>query len=677
MNLSLRPLCLALLACGTFALQDAAQARPQKAQPAQVSAAASAPRAQDDLFAHVNADWLAQTEIPADKGMTGVFIALRDQSDRDIQALIKGLTAKPQKPGTNAQKVVDYYGSVLDTARIDSLGLAPLKPWLDEIAAIDSHEALTSLQGRWQGVLRTTVGAGVSADFAQPDHYVVMIGLGGLGLPDRDYYLLSDARMAKAREAYLAYLTTLFREAGDAQPEALAGDVMALETAIARIHWTKVELRDPQKRNNPMSVQALQELAPGIAWQRFFESAGLSITGPVTVQQPSYFKALAELQQATPLKTWQAYMKAHLLSRFASNLPKAFRDAQFEFQGRALSGLAKPEERWQQATGAVNGALGEALGELYVARHFPAQNKQKMKGLVDNLMLAYKQSIDGLTWMSPATKAAAHEKLASYTVKIGYPDQWRDYSQLEVKAGDAVGNAVRAGQWQMARMAARVGQPIVRHEWGMTPQTVNAYYNASLNEIVFPAAILQPPFFDVKGDAAANYGAIGAVIGHEISHGFDDKGSQFDGKGRLRSWWSQEDRAAFNKLCEQLVAQYDAYSPLPGKHVNGKLTLGENIADLSGLQIAYKAYKLSLGGKKAPVINGLTGEQRFFMGWARAWRVKVRDELQLQRLTTDPHSPGQYRANGAVVNHDGFHDAFQTQPGDKLYKAPEARIRIW
>jgi putative endopeptidase len=483
-----------------------------------------------------------------------------------------------------------------------------------------------------------------------------------------------DERLLKVRAAYQAYLPILLAQAGERR--ATAEQVYALEKRLAEAQWSRVDNRDAQKLYNAMTVPELAQRAPGLDWTAMFGAAALPALDRLIGSQPSYLEALAKAVQDTPLPVWQAYLKARLLDSRAEQLPKALRDARFEYR-KAVVGLTEDRPRWQKAIAALDDALGEAVGQAYVQRHFPPAYKARMQELVAHLMGAYRTSIDGLAWMSPETKARAREKLAKYGTKIGYPEVWRDYSKLVVKRGDAFGNAVRAGRFEHERLAVRAGRPVDRREWGLTPQTVNAYYHPNFNEIVFPAAILEPPFFDMGADDAANYGAIGAIIGHEISHGFDDQGSQYDGEGKLNNWWTEADRKAFDALGAQLVKQYEGYEPLPGRRLNGQLTLGENIADLSGLQIAYKAYLLSLGGKPAPVIDGLSGAQRFFLGYAQAWREKTREQRAMQLLTIDPHSPPEFRANGAAVNHDGYHEAFGTKPGDRLWKPAEERIRIW
>ena len=635
-------------------------------------------RVQDDLFRAANGGWLKNTEIPADKAEYGTFIQLRDLSDKRVRAIVDELATRQFPKGSVEQKVGAFYSSFLDTAAIDKAGVAPIKPMLAEIDALKTPKAMAQWMGRAQGRLETPVQLWVLGDFKEPTVNRALTWQGGLGLPDRDYYLKKDdERLAKARAAYETYLTTLARLAGLAQPAEMAKKVMAIEQKIAEAHWDKVDNRNMVKIYNPMTPAELAKTAPGFDWAAFMESAALANVDRLSVSQPSATVAIAKLLGEVPLADWKVYLKMQSLDAAAPVLPQAFRDARFAFRGTALTGTKEPKPRWQQGITELNGALGEAVGQIYVARHFSPAHKARMQELVGNLLASYKESIDGLTWMTPATKAQAQDKLSKYMTKIGYPDNWRDYGKLEVRPGDALGNTVRSARFEWERVAAKAGKRVDRTECGMTPQTVNAYYNGTLNEIVFPAAILEPPFFDMAADDAANYGAIGAIIGHEISHGFDDQGSQFDGEGVLRNWWTDDDRKAFEAVGAKLVAQYETYEPLPGKRLNGKLTLGENIADLSGLQIAYKAYLRSLKGKAAPVIGGTTGQQRFFLGWSQGWREKTRDERALQLLTIDPHSPPEFRANGAAVNHDGFHEAFGTKAGDKMFKSPEERIRIW
>jgi putative endopeptidase len=634
-------------------------------------------RAQDDQFKAMNGNWLKTTEIPGDKPEYGTFIQLRDLSDERVRKIIENLAATPQPAGTINAKIGDFYTSYLDTAAIDKAGLAPLKPYVDQIDAVKSKHDLMVLMGRWQGIVDLPLDLGVQPDARDPGVYSALGSQGGLGLPNRDYYLKTDPRFVKARAAYDVYVKTLLELDGDPDAAKHAAAVVALEKKIAQIQWTNVENRDPVKTYNPMTLEQLAARAPAIEWKAFLDAGDLPAPPFVSIAQPSYAVALAKLFPSESLDTWKTYLRVRLLDDVSSELPAGFRDARFAFRGEALQGLKQDQPRWQKAVTTLNGAMGEAIGQVYVSEYFPPAYKARMVELVDNLLKTYSTSIDNLTWMTPATKAAAHRKLAKYAVKIGYPDVWRDYGSLEVKAGDPVGNDVRASRFEYHREVVRNGKPVDRTEWDMTPQTVNAYYEPTKNEIVFPAAILQPPFFDMKADDAVNYGAIGAIIGHEISHGFDDQGSQYDGDGKLNNWWTAADRKAFEDITAKLVAQYAAYEPIPGQHVNGKLTLGENIADLSGLQIAFKTYEATLDGKPSPVIDGLTGEQRFYLGWSQAWREKVREQRALQLVTIDPHSPPQFRANGAAMNSDGFHAAFATQPGDAMYKAPADRLRLW
>ena len=641
-------------------------------------------RIQDDLFRAVNGGWLQATEIPADKSRYGAFSQLADLADERVRAIVDELTgpadqhADKQAHGSVEHQVAAVYASFIDTAAIDAAGLAPIQSLLAEIDAIETPAQLAQWQGRMQGRLNTPVLLWVRADFKEPGINRALTWQGGLGLPDRDYYLKrDDARMTAARSAYATYLTTLATLIGEPDPEVLAERVLAIEQRIAELHWDNVANRDPAKLHNPMTPTELIRSAPGFDWAAFLQAAQLGAVDRVSVSQPSAATGIAALFAEIALADWKSYFKLHSLDALADVLPQAVRDARFAFRGTALTGATTQRPRWQLGIAALNGALGEAVGQLYVARHFTPEHKTRTQALVNNLMAAYRESIDALAWMTPQTKAQAQDKLSKYSTKIGYPDTWRDYSALLVQDGDALGNETRSACFEWTRLAAQAGAPVDRSEWGLTPQTVNAYYNPSLNEIVFPAAILQPPFFDLAADDAINYGAIGAVIGHEISHGFDDQGSQFDGDGVLRNWWTDTDRRAFEAVGAQLVAQFERYEPLPGRGLNGQLTLGENTADLSGLQIAFKAYQRAVADQPAADVNGFSGAQRFFLGWSQVWRDKVRDERALALLTTDPHSPAEFRANGAALNHDGFHAAFATQPGDGMFKPVAERIRIW
>ena len=635
-------------------------------------------RVQDDLFRAVNGRWLATTEIPADKSSHGAFSQLSDLSDERVRAIVDELAGRHHQAGTVQQRICAFYAAYLNTEAIDKAGLEPIRPLLAEIDSIQTTSQFAHWQGTVQGLLDTPVSLSVAADFEEPGVNRALTWQGGLGLPDRDYFLKhNDESLAKARAAYAAYLTTLATLSGETNPAQVAERVLAIEHRIAEVHWNKVDNRNPLKIHNPMTPEALTESAPGFDWSAFLHAAQLGAVDRLSVSQPSAVAGIARLFAEIPLPDWKSYFKMHALDEAAAVLPKDFRDARFAFRGTALTGAVLDLPRWQQGVAQLNAALGEDVGQLYVARYFTAEHKARVQTLVENLLASYRESIDGVKWMSPATKALAQIKLSKYTTKIGCPETWRDFNDLVLHEADAMGNANRSARFEWKRLAAKAGKGVDRREWDITPQTVNAYYNPSLNEIVFPAAILQLPFFDSAADDAKNYGAIGAVIGHEISHGFDDQGSKFDGDGKLRNWWQDADRTAFEEVGAKLVAQYEGYEPIPRRHLNGQLTLGENMADLSGLQIAYEAYQRTLLGKPAPVIDGYSGAQRFFLGWSQAWREKLREERSLQLLTIDPHSPPEFRANGAAVNHDAFHAAFGTQPGDKMFKPVADRIRIW
>ncbi|MBZ2207958.1 M13 family metallopeptidase [Massilia soli] len=656
------------------------------AQPALATPAASVPvppgagaavRPQDDLFLAANGQWLAQTAIPADKSYV-LGVEVNDITDARIRAIVNGLAASRQPAGSIEQKVGAFYAAYTDTAAIERAGLAPLKAALREVDAIDSPAALATFLGRSQGVIDTPLWLRVFPDLKNPALSRAMMWQGGLGLPDREYYLAAgDARFDAALGAYRAYLETLARLSGLPNASDAAQRVIALETALAQTHAKREELMDPARMYNPMDAAALNKHAPGFAWDAYLAAASLGGATTLMVAHPASLQAAAGLLAERPLADWKLYIRMRTLDAHANVLPQAFRDARFAFRGVALGGAKAPEPRWQQGIAVLNGALGEAVGQLYVRRHFQPAHKRQVQAMVDNVMAAYRESIQQTARMTAATRGQALEKLARYRTKIGYPSVWRDYRKLEVRADDALGNKVRAARFNWQQQAAKADRAVNRDEWHFTPQTVDAMYDPMLNEIVFPAAVLQPPFFDPAADAAMNYGAIGVNIAHEITHGFDQMGSQFDGEGKLRNWWADQDRLAFDALGARLVAQFDTVEALPGKRVNGKLTLTENLADLAGVQVAYKAYIRSLGGKEAPVIDGRTGPQRFFFAVAHFRRVKMRDEMMLQTLTSDPHAPHANRANGPAANTDAFHDAFATRPGDAMYKPAAERIRAW
>ena len=637
-------------------------------------------RAQDDFFTYLNGKWIKSTEIPADKASWGSFAKLRDDTQPVLRAIIEKSAASQSAAGTDAQRIGDFYASFMNEPRLEQLGLSPLNAELAKIAAIkDKAELPAMLAHLGQLGVGVPFDFGIHQDAKDSTKYVADIAQGGLGMPDRDYYLKpDDKKLADARAKYQVHAEKMLTLAGSKNAAAEAKAIVAFETELAKVQWTNVENRDPIKTYNKVMLADMNKVAPGFAWQGWLDAAGIAPkTTYVIVSQPSYLKAFTGVSEQTSLDTWKAYLKLHLIEGYASYLSKAYVDERFSFYGTTLSGVTEMEPRWKRGVGAVERSLGETVGKIYVEQNFPAERKARMEALVANLLAAYKDSINKLDWMSPATKKEAQAKLAKFTPKIGYPNKWKDYAALTVARDDLVGNVMRSRVVESNRELNKLGKPIDRDEWGMTPQTVNAYYNPELNEIVFPASILQPPFFDANADDAANYGGIGAVIGHEISHGFDDQGAQYDGDGNLRDWWSASDHKNFAAKTKMLVKQYSAYSPLPGYNVNGELTLGENIADNSGLAIAYKAYKISLKGKKAPVINGLTGDQRFYMGWAQVWRVKMREAQQVVQVKTDPHSPGQFRANGTLMNQPAFYSAFGVKPGDKMYLAPSDRVIIW
>jgi putative endopeptidase len=644
-------------------------------------------RAQDDFYRHVNGTWLNSTEIPADKGRYGSFDKLSDDSLEQLRTVVERLTQSADAADPDQRKIVELYASFMDEAALEKLDLRPLASEFARIAALKRRSQIPGLIAHF-----SLLGVGapyrpqVHQDARDATKYVFDLHQGGLGMPDRDYYLENDERLQQIRAKYLQHVETMLRLAGDSvagEPAAAqeAHDIVALETALAKVQWTKVENRDPVKTYNRVELTQLARLAPGYNWKAYLSDAG--VAGKVdylVISQPSYITAFNELVARTPLPVWRSYFRWRLLSEFAPFLSKKFVDENFAFYGTALRGITQNRPRWKRAVGLVDGAIGEGLGKIYVASYFPPEFKSRMDQLVRNLLAAYQADIDTLDWMGPETKQKAHEKLARFTTKIGYPAKWRDYSALRIVPGDLLGNVMRANAFEYHRNVSKLGQPIDRTEWEMTPQTVNAYYNPEKNEIVFPAAILQPPFFNAQADDAVNYGGIGAVIGHEISHGFDDQGSQYDGLGNLLSapgWFTQADLDHFKARTRALVTQYSAFAPVPGFPINGELTLGENIADNSGLAIAYQAYQLSLGGEPAPIIDGLTGEQRFFMGWAQVWRAKTRDNEAIMRIKSDPHSPAQFRGSVPEMNQAPFYQAFGVKDGDKMYLPPEQRVSLW
>jgi putative endopeptidase len=634
-------------------------------------------RPQDDLFSHVNGQWLRTHVIPDDRAQDGAFRALYDKAEEDVRAIVEEADGAQ---GPDARKIADLYASFMDVERIEALGTAPLKPLLDEIAAAGDRAALAAVLGRRQREARTALfGAFVSTDPKNATRYLVQLEQSGLGLPDESYY--REDAYAEIRTAYVAHLARLAELVGLPDPAGLADRVMDLETALAAVSWDRVTNRDAEKTYTLMTLPALRQNAPEFDWDPWLAAFGAPAGAfdEIIVRQPSFVAAVAKLWAERPLEQWQEWLAIRTASACADYLTGAIVEEDFAFYGRTLSGTPQLRERWKRGVGVVQGALGEAVGKLYVERHFPAAAKERMVELVANLVEAYRQSISELDWMSPATRERALVKLGKFGSKIGYPEKWKDYSALEVRPDDLLGNALRAGAWNTDFQLAKIGNPVDRDEWLMTPQTVNAYYHPRMNEVVFPAAILQPPFFDPEADDAANYGGIGAVIGHEIGHGFDDQGAKYDGDGNMTDWWEPGDRAEFERRAQALIEQYNALSPagLPDHKVNGALTVGENIGDLGGLTIAIKAYQIALGGTEAPVIDGFTGLQRVLVGWAQVWRIVTREAEAIRRLAVDPHSPPDQRCNAVVTNLDAFHEAFGVRESDALYRAPEERVRIW
>lgn len=641
-------------------------------------------RPQDDLYRAVNGTWLDTTEIPGDKSNFGSFSVLQDDAERQIRDIIIEAGKGDHPVGSDAQKVGDFYKSFMDTGRIEALGYSPLKEEIEKIQALETHAQVLEHFGYLQKIgVGTPIGFGVTIDAKDSTRYLSAMIQSGTSLPDRDYYLKDDEKYDVAKKAFVAYVNRLF-DLIEFQDSQHGETILGIEAKLAEVQWPRVKLRNANARYNLFQVPDLGQLGTSIDWPAFYEACGVGNITEINVMTPSFFEAFDKIFVETPVEDWKHYLIFNLVDGYAEVLSSDFVDAHFDFHSKTLAGIQEQKERWKEGVGLIAGSgagsfgvLGEVVGKLYVERHFPPENKARMQKLVDNLLLAFGQSIDDLAWMTDTTKAKAREKLSKINTKIGYPDEWRDYDGLTVTADDLFANLQSSNAVEYNRMISRLGQPINRKEWGMTPHTVNAYYNPAMNEIVFPAAILQKPFFNVEADDAINYGGIGAVIGHEISHAFDDQGSQYDGDGNLNNWWTDEDRKAFVALKTKLIEQYSDYEPLPGKFVNGELTQGENIADLSGLEISFKAYQLSLEGKEAPVIAEWTGDQRFFLGWSQVWRRKYREAEMIKRLLTDPHSPSRYRANGPVMNIDAFYKAFDVKPGDRLYKPVEERIKIW
>ena len=662
---SLRPVQKAAPVYGTFGIDVAGMDRSVQAG--------------DDFGRFVNGTYLKNLAIPQDQSRYGMFTKLRDLSQERTRGILEATAGQVDaKPGSEARMVGDYYASFMDEAAIEAKGLAPLAPYFETIAAIQDRAQLATAFGKGIRMgLGLPLGIHPGQDLKRPDLMTLNVRQGGLGLPDREYYLdAKNPKFEEIRAKYLVHVTNLLRLAGFEDAENRAKGIVALETKLAGTHWSKVQNRQVDKTYNLVKREDLEAAYPGFAWTELLTAAGVQDQKELIVAQPSAIQGAAKLFAEESLAVWKDYLDYHLLRAAAPYLPKAFVEEQFAFNGKVLSGQPENTPRWKRGVDHTSAALGEAVGKLYVAQYFPPEAKAQADLLVKNIIAAMDQRLSRLTWMDPRTKEQARAKLATFTPKIGYPAKWRDYAGLDIRRGDALGNAMRVEDFDYQRELDKIGKPIDRTEWHMTPMTVNAYANPRWNEIVFPAAILQAPFFDPKADPAVNYGAIGAVIGHEISHHFDDQGRKYDKEGKLSDWWTGEDIKRFTALTDKVVKQYGAYEPLKGTHVNGELTLGENMADLAGINVALDAYHKSLAGKPAKVLGGFTGEQRFFLGFAQVWRDKSRDEALLGQITTDPHTPGFLRPN-VVRNLDAWYQAFHVKAGQALYLAPADRIKVW
>ena len=631
----------------------------------------------NDFVHYAGGTWMRETPIPPDRTSWGPFFALRAGAEADVKAIVDDLVRRKHAPGSIEQKIAATYDSYLDTAAIESAGLRPALADLSSIAAARSHADVARLLGRPDLRIGGPLSMSPWPDAANPDRYAINIVQSGLTLPDRDYYLKDDAKFAEIRAKFRAYVEAMLALGGYPEPARAADAVVALETAIAKLHWTREKRADRDLTYHPKSQAELKAFAPDYPWDEALAAMEIPKQDFFVVKEDEAILGLTRLFVATPVETWRAYMTFRYLNGMADVLPAAFDDLAFGFNGRTLSGQPQQRERWKRASSMLNSTLGEAVGQFYVERHFTPAAKAQISALVENLRTAFRRRIIALTWMSPQTKTEALRKLAMLHVKVGYPDMWRDYSTLDVRAGDPIGNRKRALLWDWERRVRRLGRPTDRDEWGMPPQTVNAYYNSFFNEIVFPAAILQPPYFEPSADPAVNYGGIGGVIGHEIGHAFDDQGAKTDGRGAQRNWWSDADIARFKALTARLAEQYSRYEPLPGIHVNGQTTLGENIGDNGGLSIAFEAYRISLRGKRSPVLDGFNGDQRFFLSWAQTYRENIREEQLRADLAADPHSPSDLRVNGVVRNMDEWYAAFQVTQGDALYLDPKDRVHIW
>ncbi|MFZ6750681.1 M13 family metallopeptidase [Undibacterium sp. Ren11W] len=671
-----------LLSTLTFSLlASLAQAAAPFGSGVQAQAIDTTVRAQDNFFRYSQGSWLKSTEIPADKSDWGSFMKAREDVQQQLRGIVEGIAASTENtPGSDRQKIADLYASFLDEAKLEQLGLQPLKAEMTRIAALNDKGQIPALIAHYNQI---GVGApytlNVHQDNKEATRYVADINQSGLGLPNRDYYLkLDDPKTSEVRAKYQLHVEKMLSLAGNKEAAANAGLILALETAMATAQWSAVENRDPVKGYNLTTIATLQGNSSAYDWQAYFEQIGIQDqTTKVNISQPSYLQGFSEIMKNTPLTVWQSYFEWQLINSYSPYLSSALVAENFAFKGAVLSGAKENRTRQKRAISLVDQTLGESIGRSYVEKYFPAERKEQTAAMVGHFLTAFKESIEHLDWMSSETKKEAQIKLAKIKVKVGYPNTWRDYSALTIARDDLLGNVMRAHQWEAQRELNKLGKAIDHEEWSMTPQTVNAYYSPEMNEIVFPAARMQAPLVDVNAEDAFNYGALGISIGHEISHAFDDSGSQYDGDGNLRDWWTKEDRVRFAAKTKVLVDQYNGYSPVQGHFLNGELTLGENIADNAGIVMALKAYKISLAGKPAPVIDGWTAEQRLFMGLAQARRNKAREQRALALIKTDPHSPAEFRVNGSLKNLADFYQAFEVKDGDKMYLSPEQRVTIW
>jgi len=679
-------LCAVLAACSRAPQQDEAASSARKPQAApkvaigpwgfDLAGMDTSVKPGDDFYKYANGKWLESNKIPPDQTSWGAFTKLAVETEAQVHDIVEGVPADAA-PGTAEQKVHDYYRSFLDVDAINKAGIAPAAEALKAIADAKTHADIATLMGRPDLGLETPVNVGVTVDDKNPDRYIVGIGQGGLGLPDRDYYLKKDAELVAIRKKYVEHIDRMLKLAGDADSAKQAQTILDVETKIAQKHWPVEKRRERELTYNLRTREQLNTLAKAYPWQELLAAGGLQNEKEFVVAELDAVQALATQFTAIPVDSWRTYLKYHFLVTHASVLPAAIDDENFDFYGRTLNGQPEQRVRWKRAVRSLNYSVGEVVGQLYVKKHFPPDSKAQMLDLVENLRRAYAARIRGLAWMTDETKKAAIEKLGTFKPKIGYPDKWKDYSSLEVRAGDAFGNLVRSRIFNWQYDVQRLGKPTDRDEWFMTPYTVNAYYNPTFNEVVFPAAILQPPYFDPHADPAVNYGGIGGVIGHEMGHGFDDQGAKSDEKGVLRDWWQKSDETAFKKLVDNLVGQYNGYEALPNLKVNGRLTAGENMGDLGGLTVAYQAYHMSLKDQTAPTLDGFSGDQRFFLAWAQAWRELTRDAALRNQVMSNPHSPAVFRVQGVVRNMDEWYSSFDVKPEDKLFLPPEQRVHIW